>query len=178
MQGDLDRGFLQMASASQMYPLAILQYFPSLISNPEATLATMARKHMSAATRELLGFSLPAGVPRPVPYQPSIHVPDPISPIQTPLEGSDEAGSDFETPEATPGAVRYFPPSFALLLFVLLCACMFFLCMHKKKPCMKQKNIQIHLLQIDLLHVACAPVPCSMMHVHLLHKSVLVPRPH
>ena len=104
----MDVGLLEIASASKMYPLAILQYFPTLISNPEATLATMARKHMSAATRELLGFALPPGTPRPVTYDktPPRSIPGSASRASLPAVASTEKLPESGTPQATPGTPR------------------------------------------------------------------------
>lgn len=119
MQGDLDIGLLEIASASKMYPLAILQYFPTLISNPEATLATMARKHMSAATRELLGFGLPPGTPRPVTFHP-LPQSQPGGPPQGALSmvaSTAEYSTEYGTPQATPGTPR------TVCLFVFLLSC-------------------------------------------------------
>lgn len=106
-QGNLDIGLLEIASASKMYPLAILQYFPTLISNPEATLATMARKHMSTATRALLGFALPPGSPHPVTYQRlPLRSPGSRSHVTLPAVDSAENVGEFGTPQATPGTPR------------------------------------------------------------------------
>lgn len=117
MQGDLDIGLLEIASASKMYPLAILQYFPTLISNPEATLATMARKHMSAATRELLGFGVPLATPRTdllTPLSGTLPYSTPPGPPRGPLPavpspgGLSEEPPLLESPLETPRLVRVF----------------------------------------------------------------------
>eukprot|EP00892_Ulva_mutabilis_P012193 jgi/Ulvmu1/9346/UM050_0098.1 len=56
-EGDLDQGLSEIASASRTYPLAMLQYFPTLLPDPKAALASMDRSHMSSRTRTLLGLS-------------------------------------------------------------------------------------------------------------------------
>lgn len=72
MQGDLDQGLSEIASASRIYPLAMLQYFPSLLPDPKAALATMDKTHMSRGTRVLLGIA-PRAAPTPDAARNSAH---------------------------------------------------------------------------------------------------------
>lgn len=70
VQGDLDQGLSEIASASRIYPLAMLQYFPSLLPDPKAALATMDKSHMSRRTRSLLGLApAPDGAAMPWAHQ-------------------------------------------------------------------------------------------------------------
>lgn len=108
LQGDLDQGLSEIASASRTYPLAMLQYFPTLLPDPKAALATMDKSHMSARTRALLGLVTPRD---PSPRWQHPRLPEPVQ-LHERSAGPDAAdGASMpqvatERARAAPGTTR------------------------------------------------------------------------